>query len=119
MNALHQRDWIRDQLLRDRCGDTSKHQKGGLDRVMRFDDDCSFLVITIRTRPERKDGAMPVWTEAASIITLHKGIISLSFDILKSSKEKAIAKRILQQRDFPTGKYSAKADFGQLLDSIL
>lgn len=116
MNALHQRDRIRDQLLRDRCRDTSKHEKGGLDRVMGFDDDCTFLVI--RTRPWRKDGAMPVWTEA-SIITLHKGIISLSFDILESSKKKAIAKRILQQRQFPTGKHSAKADFGKLLASVL
>lgn len=102
INALHQRDGIRDELLRDRCRDTSKHQEGGLDGIMRFYEYCPLLV-GFRTRLWRKDEAiMPivvVWTaEEASIITLHEGIISLSFYILECCKKTAIAKRILQQR---------------------
>lgn len=123
MNTLYQRDWICDELLCDRCRDTRKHQKGRFDRIMWFDEYCPLLV-GIRTRLWRKNEAITpvvvVWTtEEASIITLHKGIISLSLDILKRCEKKTIAKRILQQRQFPTRKHSAKADFGQLLASVV
>lgn len=55
MNALHQRDRICDELLHDRCRDTSKHQKGGLDGIMRFNEYRPLLVGKIRIRLWRKD----------------------------------------------------------------
>lgn len=124
MNALHQRDRVCDELLRDRCRDTSKHQKGGLDGIMWFNEYWPLLVGIIRNRLWRKDEAiMPIvvvrTTEAALIVPLHKRIISLSFDILKCCKKKPVAKRILQQRQFPTREHPAKADFGQLLASVV
>ena len=54
-----------------------------------------------------------------SVVSRHKAVICLSFDVLEGGEKDCVAERILDKGKAPTGEDPTKANFFQLLVTIM
>lgn len=96
MNVLNQSEWVLNDLLADRCGDTSEHEESRLDSVMGFDDVYGTRLLQLRCQKGCEEIATKI-----TIIFRNKSVVGLGFDILESRKECSIAKGVFEEGKTP------------------
>ena len=90
MYALYDVDRMLDHLLGDRRCNACKHEKGGLDCIVRLDDVVSVTFIDSRSQHWILISSTPI-----AIVPRNKIVIALSLHIFKCCKEGPVSDRVL------------------------